>query len=173
MSILVIVDLMKRAAHILFSIELLLGVVLICGCETVPTGIQRAKIDLAQKIAAEPPGDYYIGRRYFKPVFKFWGYVRRPGQPWSSAQMVMLNEKQKLAPDRERLSFGSDNNYEYKLYGYFSGDKVYEPASNRVYPEFVLKSYELISTTPPPIFKSQTSGGEQAKTTVTTIEKPE
>jgi hypothetical protein len=87
--------------------------------------------------------------------------------------MVMLNEKQKLAPDRERLSFGSDNNYEYKLYGYFSGDKVYEPASNRVYPEFVLKSYELISTTPPPIFKSQTSGGEQAKTTVTTIEKPE
>ena len=31
----------------------------------------------------------------------------------------MLNEKQKLAPDRERLNFGSDNNYEYKLYGYF------------------------------------------------------
>src|ERR1700682_5299780 len=173
MSILVIVDLVKRAAHILFSIELLLGIVLISGCQTVPSGIQQAKIGLAQKIAAEPAGDYYIGRRYFKPVFKFWGYVRRPGQPWSSAQMVMLNEKQKLAPDRERLSFGSDNNYEYKLYGDFSGDKVYEPASNTVYPEFVLKNYGLISTNPPPIFKSQLSGGAQAKTTSATIERPE
>ncbi len=142
-------------------------------CETTPKGIQQARIEMAQKIAAEQPGDYYIGRRYFKPVFKFWGYVRRPGQPWSSAQMVMLNEKQKLAPDRERLSFGSDNNYEYKLYGDFSGDKVYEPASNTVYPEFVLKNYELISTNPPPIFKSQMSGGAQAKTTSVTIEKPE
>ena len=145
----------------------------LAGCETTPKGIQQAKIEMAQKIAAEQPGDYYIGRRYFKPVFKFWGYVRRPGQPWSSAQMVMLNEKQKLAPDRERLSFGSDNNYEYKLYGEFSGDKVYEPASNTVYPEFVLKNYELISTNPPPIFKSQMSGGAQAKTTSVTIEKPE
>ena len=145
----------------------------LAGCETTPSGIQQARIEMSQKIAAEPPGDYYIGRRYFKPVFKFWGYVRKPGQPWSSAQMVMLNEKQKLAPDRERLSFGSDNNYEYKLYGYFSGDKVYEPASNTVYPEFVLKGYEVISINPPPIFKSQMSGSEQAKTTSVTIEKPE
>jgi hypothetical protein len=59
----------------------------------------------------------------------------------------MLNENQKLAPDREQMNFGYDNNYEYRLYGRFSGDKVYEPASNGVYPEFVLKGYELISTT--------------------------
>ena len=113
---------------------------------------------MAQRIAAEPTGDYFIGRRYYKPDYKFWGYVRKPGQPWSTAELVMLNEKQKLAPDRERLEFGSDNNYEYKLYGYFSGDKVYEPASNGIYPEFVLKGYELISTNPPPIFRSQMSG---------------
>ena len=55
-------------------------------------------------------------------------------------------------------NFGSDNNYEYKLYGYFSGDKVYEPASKSIYPEFVLKGYELISTNPTPIFRSQVSG---------------
>ena len=58
-------------------------------------------------------------------------------------------------PTARRSNFGIDNNYEYKLIGYFSGDKVYEPASNSIYPEFVLKDYELISTTPPPIFKSQ------------------
>src|SRR6202040_1410700 len=66
------------------------------GCQTEQTGIQNAKAAMAQRIAPEPAGDYYIGRRYFKPDFKFWGYVRRPNQPWSTAQLVMLNEKQKL-----------------------------------------------------------------------------
>jgi len=164
---------MKSAARLLFSIQVLLGPLFLTSCETVPEGIQQAKIAMAQRIAAEPAGNYFIGRRYFKPDFKFWGYIRRPGQPWSTAQMVMLNEKQKLAPDRAELTFGADNNYEYKLYGYFSGDKVYEPASNTVYPEFVLKGYELISTNPPPIFKSQYSGGAQAAETRYTIEKPE
>ena len=143
------------------------------GCETPVSGIQQAKINMAQRIAAEGQGDYYIGRRYFKPDFKFWGYVRRPGQPWSTAKLVMLNEKQKLAPDRAQLKFGSDNNFEYKLYGSFSGDTVYEPASNRMYPEFVLRNFELISQNPPPIFKSQISGRADAATTRYMIEKPE
>ena len=76
---------MKRAVRFLFSIEVLLGALFFTGCETVPGGIQQAKIAMAQHIAAEPSGDYFIGRRYFKPDFKFWGYVRRPGQPWSTA----------------------------------------------------------------------------------------
>src|SRR6266481_590756 len=145
---------MKGAIRFLFSIEVLLGALFFTGCETVPEGIQQAKIEMAQRIAAEPAGDYFIGRRYYKPDFKFWGYVRRPGQSWSEAQLVMLNEKQKLAPDREQLSFGSDNNYEYKLYGSFSGDTVYEPASNGFYPEFVLKGYELKTVTPAKIYKT-------------------
>lgn len=128
---------------------------------------------MGQRIATEPPGNYFIGRRYYKPDFKFWGYVRRPGEPWSKAQLVMLNEKQKLAPDREQMKFGFDNNYEYKLDGYFSGEKVYEPASNGIYPEFVLKDYQLIATNPPPIFKSQYSGAAKAAETRYTIEKPE
>src|SRR5215469_18896035 len=140
------VERMRRAAQYLLGTNLVLGALLFAGCETVPQGIQQARIEMAQRIAAEPTGDYYIARRYFKPDFKFWGYVRRPNQPWSTAQLVMLNEKQKLAPDRADLKFGEDNNYEYKLYGYFSGDKVYEPASNHVYPEFVLKGFEAIST---------------------------
>ena len=40
------------------------------------------------------------------------------------------------------VEIGSDNNYEYKLRGYFSGDKVYELVSNRILPEFVLQGYE-------------------------------
>jgi len=69
--------------------------------------------------------------------------------------LVVLNENRKLAPDREQLNIGSDNNYEYKLHGYFSGDKVYELVSNRFLAEFVLQSYELISTNPTPIFRSR------------------
>jgi hypothetical protein len=162
---------MKHAARFLFLS--FFGILFLSGCQTMPQGIQQARIAMQQQIAAEPPGDYFIGRRYYKPDFKFWGYVRRPGQPWSTAQLVMLNEKQKLAPDREQLTFGSDNNYEYKLYGYFSGDTVYEPASNGMYPEFVLKGYEVISTNPPPIFKSQFSGRADAANTRFVIEKPE
>lgn len=161
----------KRSFH--FVLSLLLAIFLLAGCATVPDGIQQARASVAESIAAEPPGDYFIGRRYYKPVFKFWGYVRKPGQPWSTAQMVVFNEKEKLQPDREQLNIGSDNNYEYKLYGVFSGQTVYEPASNGFYPEFILKKYELISTNPPPIFKSQFSGRARAAVGRNTIEKPE
>jgi hypothetical protein len=167
------VDPMQRAVQLLLKGNVALCLLFLAGCQTVPSGIQQAKVAAAQHIAAEPPGDYYIGRRYYKPDFKFWGYVRRPGKPWSTAQLVLLNEKEKLAPDREQLNFGSDNNYEYKLIGSFSGQTVYEPASNGFYPEFVLKSYQLISSSPPPIFRSQMSGSGQAATTRYTIEKPE
>jgi hypothetical protein len=150
--------------------KLLLLPLLFAGCETMPEGIHQARIAMFERIEREPPGDYFIGRRYFKPDYKFWGYVRRPGQPWNTARLVMLNEKQKLAPDREQVNFGFDNNYEYKLYGNFSGENVYEPASNGVYPEFVLRGYELISTNPGPIFKSEYSGEGNNRYQ---IEKPE
>jgi len=164
---------MRRVTRFLLLGNLLLGAAFFGGCETVPQGIQQARLEMSQNIAAEPGGDYFIGRRYYKPDYKFWGYVRRPGQPWSTAQLAMLNEKDKLAPDRERLEFGSDNNYEYKLYGSFSGQTVYEPASNGFYPEFVLKRYELISSNPPPIFKSQIRGGPSPTELRYTVEKPE
>src|SRR5258707_3759413 len=149
---------MRRVAKYLLATKVVLGALFFAGCETVPQGIQQARIEMVQQIAAEPSGDYYIGRRYYKPDYKFWGYVRKAGQPWSTAELVMLNEKEKLAPDRERLEFGSDNNYEYKLYGSFSGDKGHDPASNGIYPELVLKNYELIYPSSPRIFKSQITG---------------
>lgn len=166
---------MNRSLRFFLSLQLFAIALAISGCGSggVSQGIQQTKIDTAARIAAEPPGDYYIGRRYFKPVYKIWGYVRRPGQPWSTSKLVMLNEKLKLAPDRAQNSFGIDNGYEYKLYGEFSGETVYEPASNGFYPEFILKNYELISTTPPPIFRSQYNGRAQAATGGLTIEKPE
>jgi hypothetical protein len=164
----------KRAFQFLCVTTVSVSIFFLAGCATESSGIEQVRVDAAQKIAAEPPGDYFIGHRYFKgSVFKFWGYVRKPGTPWKSAQLVVLNEKEKLAPDRETRTFGSDNNYEYKLHGYFSGQTVYEPASNGFYPEFVLKSYELISTHPAPIFKSQYNDRARAAVGRIQIEKPE
>jgi len=123
------------------------------GCATAdPQGAARQ--GMLAEIKAERPGSYFIGRRYYKVDYKFWGWVRKPGQAWSTAQMVMLNENGKLAPDRELGKIGSDNNYEYKLIGDFSGQRVYEPASNGFYPEFVLKGYELRSVSPGNIYRA-------------------
>ena len=108
---------------------------------------------MLEGIKAEPAGAYFVGRRYYKSDYKFWGFVRQPGQQWSEAKMVMFNENQKLAPDRAAGKLGSDNDSEYKLFGHFSGDTVYEPASNGFYPEFVLKGYELRTSTPAPIYR--------------------
>jgi hypothetical protein len=151
------------------GLSLFVSLILLAGCETMPEGIQQARFAMSQRIQSEPPGDYFIGRRYYKPDYKIWGYVRRPGQPWSTAQLVMLNENQKLAPDRAQRGL-NDNDYEYKLFGHFSGDKVYELVSDRFYPEFVLTGYELRSTHPAPIFPSQITG---RPSTPYQIEKPE
>ncbi len=108
------------------------------------------------KIAQEDSGDHYIGRRYYMRNTRFWGYLRRPQQPWSSAKLVMFNEWQKKAPDRLKESapnaYGRDSNYEYKIYGHYTGEKVYEPNSNKFLPEFQLKDYQLIDKNPGWIF---------------------
>ncbi len=128
---------------------------LFAGCATLsfPDATASSRERMNAEIAAEPRGDYFIGRRYFKNDYKFWGYIRRPGEPWSKAQLVMLNENKRLAPDREGGTLGMDNGYEYKLRGYFSGATVYEPPSNGFYPEFVLTGYEVRSASPAPIFR--------------------
>ena len=123
------------------------------GCTTTdPLAVSRQA--MLSEIKTEARGSYFIGRRYYKEDYKFWGWVRKPAEPWSSAVMVMLNENQKFAPDRELGKIGSDNNYEFKLFGDFSGETVYEPASNGFYPEFVLKGYELKSVAPGTIYRT-------------------
>ncbi len=144
----------------LFALAASAALLLLPGCQTLPSIDEAARQKMLQEIQTEAPGPYYIGRRYYKVDYKFWGYIRKPGEPWSSAKMVMLNENTRLAPDREGGTLGSDNGYEYKLFGSFSGDTVYEPASNDFYPEFVLKRYELRSKNPGPIFHNPAAAGD-------------
>lgn len=126
---------------------------LLAGCQTTEDPFTQSQVLLNQTIANEPAGDYFIGRRFYRRYYFFWGYIRQPRQPWSSSRLVMMNEQKKLAPDREVNRPGFDNNYEYRLQGYFSGQTVYEPASNSFYPEFVLTGYKLLSNQPRQIFR--------------------
>lgn len=112
-----------------------------------------------QQIANEPTGDFFYGRRYFVEKTRFWGYVREPRQSWSKAKLVMMREDRKKTPDRlpengpagQRYSY--DYNREYKLYGYYTGQKAYDPNSNQVLPEFMLTGYELINASPGWLFR--------------------
>ena len=94
--------------------------ILLASCEApiiYQTPQDRQAISAA--VAAEKPGNYYIGYRFYKVDYHIWGWVKNPGQPWKDSQLVMFNEQKKLAPDREHLAIGSDNNIIYKLTGFF------------------------------------------------------
>lgn len=127
---------------------------LLVGCETMDTG-SASRAAMNDAIRTEQPGNYFVGRRMYKKDYKVWGWVREPGKPWKSAKLVMLNEQTMLAPDREKNDIGLDNNYEYRLSGYFSGQTVYEPASDGFYPEFVLTGYEVRSMKSADIYQTK------------------
>ncbi len=106
------------------------------------------------QIEAEPTGNFFYGRRYHVNRTWFWGYLRNPRQPWSRARLVVFNQSQKRAPDNlpqdgppgERHAY--DNNFEYRIWGYYTGVTVYEPNSDQILPEFMLTGYELLNRNP-------------------------
>jgi hypothetical protein len=111
------------------------------------------------QIASEATGDFYYGRRYHVAKTRFWGYLRKPRQPWRSAKLVIMREDKALTPDRlpetgptgER--YGFDNNYEYRIRGYYTGRDAYDPNSNQILPEFMLTGYELVDRKPGWLFR--------------------
>ena len=133
------------------------GALALASCQTGRSArdLAAARRAMEESIPNEPRGDYFIGRRCYKVDYKMWGYVRRPREAWTDSRLVMFNEDKSLAPDRASNAIGSDNGFEDRLRGRFSADRVYEPASNAIYPEFVLEKAELLSEKPSPIFKDR------------------
>src|SRR5260370_8684444 len=139
---------MIKVLRCLARVEACFCAFLLVGCETISsTGVSnglQVSPEASERVKSEQIGDYFIGRRLVGQHFYFWGYVKKPGENWDRAKLVMLNEKITLAPDRARNAIGSDNNFEYRLYGYFSADRVYESARGHCFPEFVFKKAELV-----------------------------
>lgn len=111
------------------------------------------------KIASEPTGDFFYGRRYYVEKTRFWGYIRQPRQPWSRAKLVIMREDKKKNPDRLSESgepgqrYGFDTNYDYRLRGHFTGQQAYDPNSNQFLPEFMLTGYEAVDRQPGWLFR--------------------
>lgn len=105
-------------------------------------------------IATEQTGNFFIGRRYHVYRTWWWGYLRKPREPWTEAKLVVFNQSRKKAPDHfpeegppgARHAF--DNNYEYRIWGHFTGKTVLEPNSNQFLPEFMLTNYQLLKRDP-------------------------
>ena len=139
---------------------LLLVALFLPSCQTVDPMVAAQMETRRQAIANEPRGNWYIGRRYFIARTQFWGYVRRPGQSWDESRLTIFNEHQAIQPDRVledptdgSAAHGFDHNYEYRLYGNFTGDTVYDPNSNLFLPEFKLTGSQLISPNPGFLFR--------------------
>ena len=130
---------------------------LLCQCSgTMGGGTMGGPTPVERKaqIASEPTGDFFYGRRYYVKKTRFWGYVRKPRQSWSRSKLVILRDDKKKAPDRlpeigpNGRAYGFDQNYEYKLTGYYTGKSAYDPNSNQILPEFMLTGYEVVNRNP-------------------------
>jgi hypothetical protein len=106
------------------------------------------------QIAGEQTGPFYIGRRYHVNRTWFWGYLRKPRESWSKARLVVFNQSQKRAPDflpqegPPGARYAYDQNYQYRIWGRYTGRTVYEPNSNQFLPEFLLTDAKLIDANP-------------------------
>lgn len=152
---------MVRLAWKIVMLPVLCGVLTQCATSSLgspnlggPTVEERN-----ERIATEPTGDFYYGRRYFVEKTRFWGYVRRPRQSWNQAKLVIMREDKKHTPDRMSESgppgqrYGFDTNYDYRIRGYFTGKEAYEPNSNQFLPEFMLTGHELLDPRPGWLFR--------------------
>ncbi len=107
-------------------------------------------------ILAEPRGDWYIGRRYFTNKVRYWGYLRKPGQLWDDAKLVVIDENRGIrTPDRlpenpagGGQAHGFDHNTEYRIWGSYTGQMCYDPNSDRELPLFAATRFEPVNRTP-------------------------
>lgn len=126
---------------------------MLCQCNTLQSDC-RALAAREAEIAKEPSGDYYIGRRYYIPATRFWGYIRRPGASWRTAQLVIMDEAIVRNPDRgyeppvKGATFGTDDNVEYVVRGKLTGEKAYDPSTDLVLPVFKPTSFAVRNKRP-------------------------
>jgi hypothetical protein len=131
------------------------------GCETGSSPASGPQAEARRRqIAMEPRGDYYIGRRFHIPHTHFWGYLRSPGQDWSTARLVIMQERFMKIPYRlpeqpndGGYAYGDDHNTEYRIFGGYSGRRVFDPNSNMILPEFELRRWEVLNDSPGWLFR--------------------
>lgn len=143
-----------------------LGCLALCQCNTLKSDCQAINAREAQ-IAAESPGPYYVGRRYYVPLTRFWGYLREPQQSWRTAKLVIMDESLCRTPDRgyeppvKGAVFGTDKNVEYIVKGSYTGEKAYDPSTNQILPVFKATGFEVRNREPGFLFKPSEKYSEE------------
>jgi hypothetical protein len=148
-----------------FVLLLLAVLPLLNSCGTTEGGVDNSAAGQSVQlrnaaIRAEPRGDWYIGRRYFTNKVRYWGYLRSPGQLWDTAKLVVMDESRGVrtpdrlpeAPSGGGRAHGYDHNYEYRIWGHYTGRVVYDPNSDREIPLFAPTRFEVISEHPGYLF---------------------
>lgn len=122
-------------------------------CHSLQSDCQAIQEREAQ-IARETPGNYYVGRRYYVPLTRFWGYLREPQKSWRTAKLVIMDESLCRTPDRgyeppvKGAVFGTDKNVEYVVRGSYTQEKAYDPSTNQVLPVFKATGFEVRNREP-------------------------
>ncbi len=153
---------------------MLAGCLVLTQCNTLRRDCEAVNARERQ-IAAEPKGDYYIGRRYYVPLTRFWGYLREPGQSWRHAKLVIMDESILRTPDRgyeppvEGATFGRDANVEYSLTGAYTGEKAYDPSTDQILPVFKATSYTVRQEKPGFLFTPSEKYSKQYVTLMPSI----
>jgi len=103
----------------------------------------------------------YTGRRWFihtpRATCFCWGYVKKAGQSWDRARLVIMDERAGISPPYRSLNpdgssrLGEDHNCEYAVAGRFTGETAYDPNSDLVLPLFAARSFTLLSSNPGPL----------------------
>lgn len=126
----------------------LVGTLALCQCHSLRSDCEALR-EREALIAQEEKGEYFVGRRYYIPLCRFWGYLREPGQSWRSAKLVMMDESLVHTPDRgpeeplPNATFGTDQNIEYIVKGKYTGEQAYDPSTDQILPLFRATSYEV------------------------------
>lgn len=126
----------------------LVGALALCQCHSLRSDCEALR-EREAIISQEKKGEYFVGRRYYIPLCRFWGYLREPGQSWRTAKLVMMDESVVHTPDRgpekplPNATFGTDQNIEYIVKGKYTGEHAYDPSTDQVLPLFRATSYEV------------------------------
>ncbi len=120
----------------LFILSLLIVTSLLSQCAmNNELSYKHPQVKARNKIIATEayPTDTFIGRRYVIENACFWGYLRRPTQPWERSFLVAMDETSLKTPDRipfgqtvNGKKYGYDNNYEYLVEGSYTGRYIYD-----------------------------------------------
>jgi hypothetical protein len=75
-----------------------------------------------------------------------WGWLKKNGEDWDSAQWIALQETPgvAVAPFRKLVSHTADDNWEFKFWGKIAPYKAYDPHLDEMLPVFILQGYEVI-----------------------------